>query len=1374
MDRVLSRLVIFKKIGGLGAILLFGVILLMSINARSVSATGHCSSSAAAQNGISVVPSHGSAFYIDTSVTPVLDAGYVGYRVTNNTGSTSSNLWTEVSSFTGGKVTLSNALDSAMQLPSLTNGSTGTSYFMLKGTAATNSAQTHTVRVYNGRPDLAGSTALYSCNFSFSKVQETQKAAANKVANNGLTSSAAIEVSDSSPELGQLITITVEGQTGNIGAGSAPDNDMIWLVPAAVSSWPTRALRLESVSVTFDGNGNWTGTGDQVTYSNQLLISSANGLTNVDSSEYRISYGFRVIGQPSGTIRAVPVAQISSGSQIKHADTSATGATLEITFATLAINAALTKTITSTTGLATVDCSGACVVPGGAGNGTYVEVPYRLTATTSTSTTQTIDEFVDQPATSVIFKPGSATVTDIGRTNTVIADPVTITTDSAPKPIHFIGPFAFSSATSATINYIMYVPVGSFANTAYAKIGDYLIGATSSAMSRITITSTGTGTVEVVSETVGFGVVVETDPATSITSSGAVMNGTVDPNGTATLTGQFEYGTSATLVGSTTVTATTPASGTLNGLTAPTSVAYTLSGLSSGTTYYYRVIAGSTQGSILSFTTIAVLASPTTTTTAATSVAVTSGTLNGTINPNLTSITGIQFIYGTVSNLSSGTTTTTIDDGSGLAALTATGSSEQSFSQSVTGLTTSTTYYFKIRACTSALTGTYPNVSCSSFVDGSILNFVPALISRTITIDSSSFIANYLFSGVPPTLTSTSSAGAGSKSYSSSTTGVCTVNSSTGAVAFVAVGVCTIGVSIASDGEYIAATSSNISFDITLVLLTSRTLEIDSASHTSTYTTTTTPPTIASIASIGVGEKTFSSSTTGVCTIDSSSGLVAFISAGTCTIGASIASDGAYAIATASTISFSVTLSTRTLEIDSLTFASTYTMADSEPTIDSIPSIGAGTKSFSSLTTGVCTINSSSGLVDFVSAGTCTIGASITADGFYNVATASTVSFAVTLASRSLTIDSDSHTSTYTTTTTPPTIASIASIGVGEKTFSSSTTGVCTINASSGLVAFVSAGTCTIGASIAADGTYDVATASTVSFVVATTSGGGGGGRKTSHKVPAPVALPVKSTTSKVSVSTPVSTTSAPASVPASAPAPVPAPAPAPAPVPAISASIVTCTASCSDMSYDLYIVNPDGSERHMGSNYVKTTTLPDGKVKVAFEDKGTDFDYNDVIILIDTQDCSAVSFQILAVNAGWRHQVRVSVSYKGQSKFTTLLWSDTHVNANAVQTINAKNNPSMCVRASAVVVTPTLPVPVCTLITPFTRNLALRSSGDSVLLLQNLLKCLGYFPAITQSNGIFGKITLDSVIALQKKNGIPAIGLVGPITRAFLNTYLR
>ena len=63
----------------------------------------------------------------------------------------------------------------------------------------------------------------------------------------------------------------------------------------------------------------------------------------------------------------------------------------------------------------------------------------------------------------------------------------------------------------------------------------------------------------------------------------------------------------------------------------------------------------------------------------------------------------------------------------------------------------------------------------------------------------------------PPTVTSTAS-GTGAKTYSSSSPQVCTVNSTTGAVSFVAAGTCRLTVSIAADSTYLAATSAQINF----------------------------------------------------------------------------------------------------------------------------------------------------------------------------------------------------------------------------------------------------------------------------------------------------------------------------------------------------------------------------------------------------------------------------------------------------------------------------------------------------------------------------------------------------------------------------------
>ena len=94
---------------------------------------------------------------------------------------------------------------------------------------------------------------------------------------------------------------------------------------------------------------------------------------------------------------------------------------------------------------------------------------------------------------------------------------------------------------------------------------------------------------------------VTTLAATSVGETGATLNGSVNPNGLAT-DAWFEWGTSPTLVSFNGSPAQALGAGTTS-----QPVTGTLSGLSAGTTYYYRVAAsnssGSAEGSIASFTT---------------------------------------------------------------------------------------------------------------------------------------------------------------------------------------------------------------------------------------------------------------------------------------------------------------------------------------------------------------------------------------------------------------------------------------------------------------------------------------------------------------------------------------------------------------------------------------------------------------------------------------------------------------------------------------------------------------------------------------------------------------------------------------------------
>ena len=91
--------------------------------------------------------------------------------------------------------------------------------------------------------------------------------------------------------------------------------------------------------------------------------------------------------------------------------------------------------------------------------------------------------------------------------------------------------------------------------------------------------------------------------ATAITAATVTLNGTLHDNGNAT-TATFDYGTSPTLAGSSSVAATPPS---INAGAGTTVITAGLTGLSSSTTYYYRAkglnSAGTTTGDILNFTT---------------------------------------------------------------------------------------------------------------------------------------------------------------------------------------------------------------------------------------------------------------------------------------------------------------------------------------------------------------------------------------------------------------------------------------------------------------------------------------------------------------------------------------------------------------------------------------------------------------------------------------------------------------------------------------------------------------------------------------------------------------------------------------------------
>jgi hypothetical protein len=180
----------------------------------------------------------------------------------------------------------------------------------------------------------------------------------------------------------------------------------------------------------------------------------------------------------------------------------------------------------------------------------------------------------------------------------------------------------------------------------------------------------------------------------------------VIPNGLAT-DAWFEWGTDSTLA----TYGTTGTQAVGSGTTSRT-INQALTGLTTGTLYYYRVAAsngaGTSRGAVLSFLPGA---APTATTLTTTGVGTTGATLNGSVNPNGLA-TDAWFEWGTSSSLVTFDATSTQALGAGTVAL--------PVMATLSGLSSATTYYYRVAASNS--TGPAKG-SIESFTTASSLSF---------------------------------------------------------------------------------------------------------------------------------------------------------------------------------------------------------------------------------------------------------------------------------------------------------------------------------------------------------------------------------------------------------------------------------------------------------------------------------------------------------------------------------------------------------------------------------------------------------------------------------------------------------------------------
>lgn len=365
-----------------------------------------------------------------------LDSNYAAYTVTG--GDTAYiGVSTSLSTFTGGSIDLADPAANYDVVGNLAASGLATSYFFLRASTETASAQTHIFTLSSqGAPVCTKS-------FSYTGVYDTIKAAANKV-------NSVVTVSTRTPaQLGDVVTVTVEGDTGVLGAGPDYDPQMLSITPNSNFDFPTSAWRLERTELTISPDGDV----DPELYIDDLFITSASG----PNRPYTVKYFYRAYQSLGSTTVVSPIQYIASGTQVKHTEVGTVGS-LPIISDAIAVQ--LTKSASPT------------ALPSAGGDSTYT-----VRITNNDTSPIVLDRIVDTiPATS-IYNTASSTLDTVA-----IADPVV-----DGSTLTWWGPFEIAAGDFEELSYTLKFDgtPGVYTNSVIAYVGSAQIDANGSLSSNV-------------------------------------------------------------------------------------------------------------------------------------------------------------------------------------------------------------------------------------------------------------------------------------------------------------------------------------------------------------------------------------------------------------------------------------------------------------------------------------------------------------------------------------------------------------------------------------------------------------------------------------------------------------------------------------------------------------------------------------------------------------------------------------------------------------------------------------------------------------------------------------------------------------------------
>ncbi|MFM8635681.1 MAG: hypothetical protein ACKOEX_12885 [Planctomycetia bacterium] len=242
-------------------------------------------------------------FFLDASKGPLIDSQYASYRI-DYSGASYADVWLKLTNDVGDVIQRGLYEDGLYHVGPLNGSGTAMAYLYFTASGVTNIAQTHTVQLFNGKPDDAAvnSTAISGpLNCTYNSVYDVVSANDSKITSVFLSPAAPGPI-----PVGSTMTMTVLGQLGQA--------DQALFTPSSRADWNADAYELRSTKILIDG---------ALQPSDQIFYSTLPG-GNTQQQTTAI-YEFR-IADVTGTTIAEPsqFTKKGGGSPFKNDETSVT------------------------------------------------------------------------------------------------------------------------------------------------------------------------------------------------------------------------------------------------------------------------------------------------------------------------------------------------------------------------------------------------------------------------------------------------------------------------------------------------------------------------------------------------------------------------------------------------------------------------------------------------------------------------------------------------------------------------------------------------------------------------------------------------------------------------------------------------------------------------------------------------------------------------------------------------------------------------------------------------------------------------------------------------------------------------------------------